>query len=98
VLKPHVREIDIVLPNQLSALPARVTAQLMMRPVGIDILNDLAESGDLDPDVIQRMPTHALYGTTIEWTTADGRNPVTQVNDPPLDCPDVYLEELAKPL
>jgi hypothetical protein len=93
--KPHVQTINIALPtHQLSALPARVTTQLKMRPIGVDVLNDLVESGDLDPAIIERMPTYTLYGTAMEWTAADGQNPVTQVNDRPFDCPEVYLKEL----
>jgi hypothetical protein len=52
-------------------LPARVTARLRMRPIGIDVLQDLVKSGDLDPAVIAKMPT-LTFGAQIEWTRADG--------------------------
>ncbi|MFT3925878.1 MAG: multiheme c-type cytochrome [Myxococcales bacterium] len=90
----HVKEVEIVLPRDIKALPARVSARLLMRPVGMDILNDLVASGDLAPEVLARVPTFALHGTNIEWTTEDGPESVTQVVDPPLDCPDAYLELL----
>ncbi|MET0344102.1 MAG: multiheme c-type cytochrome [Polyangiales bacterium] len=52
-------------------LPARVTARLRMRPVGLDTLQDLVASGDLDPAVVAKMPTFT-FGAQIEWTPADG--------------------------
>ena len=65
-----------------------------MRPVGVDILNDLVQSQDLDPAVIARIPTFTLHGTRLEWTREDGPNGVTQVGKLPLDCPDEYLQLL----
>jgi hypothetical protein len=52
-------------------LPARVTARLRMRPIGLDVLHELVESGDLDPAVAAEMPT-LTFGAQIEWTPADG--------------------------
>ena len=54
-----------------GALPARVTARLRIRPVGVDVLEDLVRSGDLDPAVIRELPT-LTFGAQIEWTPADG--------------------------
>lgn len=90
----HWRDIQIVLPNTVKRQPHRVTARLMIRPVGMDILNDLVASGDLDPEVLKRMPTFPLHGTHIEWTIADEENAVTDVLYPPVDCPDDYLKLL----
>jgi len=52
-------------------LPARVTARLRMRPIGLDVLEDLVDSGDLDPALAAEMPT-LTFGAQIEWTPADG--------------------------
>jgi hypothetical protein len=52
-------------------LPARITARLRIRPIGHDVLQDLVESGDLDPKIAARVPT-LNFGATIEWTPADG--------------------------
>jgi hypothetical protein len=52
-------------------LPARVTARLRMRPIGVDVLQDLVDSGDLDPAIAAEMPTFDV-GSQIEWTAADG--------------------------
>jgi len=90
----HVKEVDLVLPRDIKGQPARVTARLMMRPVGMDILNDLVASGDLAPEVLAKIPTIPLHGTNIEWKLEDGPEPVTQVMDAPLDCPEEYLKLL----
>jgi hypothetical protein len=52
-------------------LPARVTARLRMRPIGLDVLQDLVDSGDLDRAIMAEMPTFT-FGAQIEWTPADG--------------------------
>ncbi len=91
---PHVRTMTVVLPNTVPEIPARVTARLRMRPVGMDILQDLVASGDLDVEVLARMPTFTLHGTAMEWTRGDGRVPVISVSERPLDCPDAYLKLL----
>jgi hypothetical protein len=54
-----------------GALPARVTARLRIRPIGLDVLHDLVESGDLDPKFVAEMPT-LTFGAQIEWTRQDG--------------------------
>jgi hypothetical protein len=52
-------------------LPARVTARLRIRPIGFDVLQDLVDSGDLDPSLAQRMPT-LDFGARLEWTAERG--------------------------
>ena len=59
-------------PNALlSRMPDRITLRLRLQPVGLDVLDDLIASGDLDPGVRARMPTFDL-GTedTLTWTPA----------------------------
>ncbi|HKU37609.1 MAG TPA: DUF2330 domain-containing protein [Polyangiales bacterium] len=52
-------------------LPARVTARLRIRPIGVDVLEDLVKSGDLDRAIAERMPTFT-FGAQIDWTPEDG--------------------------
>jgi hypothetical protein len=52
-------------------LPARVTARLRMRPIGLDVLQDLIDSGDLDPAIARQMPTFS-FAAQIEWTPESG--------------------------
>jgi hypothetical protein len=54
-----------------DGLPARITARLRVRPIGLDVLDDLVRSGDLDPAVATRMPT-LTFGAEIKWTKEKG--------------------------
>lgn len=45
----------------------RMTLRLRMRPLGLDVLRDLVESGDLDPSLSNRVPTFTMYGAAVEW-------------------------------
>jgi len=54
-----------------GGLPARVTARLRMRAIGMDVLQSLVDSGDLDRAVAARMPTLS-FGAQIEWTPEAG--------------------------
>jgi hypothetical protein len=67
--------IEPAIPHTLSARYAvarhreiaRLTVRLRMRPIGLEVLESLVGSGDLDPSVIERMPTFTLYGAAVEW-------------------------------
>lgn len=54
-----------------AGLPARVTARLRVRPIGLDVLQDLVDSGDLDPAFVAGMST-LNFGAQIEWTKESG--------------------------
>ena len=70
--------------DRAGGLPARVTARLRMRPIGLDVLQDLVDSGDLDEALLTKMPTFTL-GARLEWTPADGVM-TTLAADPQWDC------------
>jgi hypothetical protein len=55
----------------LDELPARVTMRVRLRPMGLDILDDLVQSGDLDPIYRDTMPTFTLGSTELEWLASD---------------------------
>ena len=66
---PHVaREITDV------PFVDRVTMRIHIRPVGIDILQDLVDSGDLDAAIVAEMPTFTLSASNLDWSGADGRD------------------------
>jgi hypothetical protein len=72
------------------ALPvARATVRLRMRPVGLDVLQDLERSGDLARDVAPRMPTFTLHGASVEWS-ATAPESLRSLWPPDLECPDAY--------
>jgi hypothetical protein len=74
-----------------NVLPERVTVRLRMRPIGLDVLEDLVQSGDLDSAVVSAMPTFTLYGSALEWKRSDGFVPRKQPDASPLRCPEDYL-------
>ncbi len=64
----------------IAGAPDRVTLKVWVEPIGLDVLDDLVQSGHLDAAVRDAMPRHALLparGTSdlaLEWTpelTAD---------------------------
>ncbi len=75
--------------------PARITLRMRIQPVGLDVLNDLVASKDLDPAVVGRMPTFdvSLQGPGgdglpppggLEWTAAAAESgpPYMEQGDP----------------
>ncbi len=46
----------------------RVTARVRIRPVDLDILDELVASGDLDPSLVKQPRTFTLGKTVREWT------------------------------
>jgi Cytochrome c554 and c-prime len=68
-----------------GGLPARVTARLRMRAIGLDVLQDLVASGDLDPAIVAQMPTFDL-GAQIEWTPDNGTLKAVSASNAKTDC------------
>jgi cytochrome c554/c'-like protein len=68
----------------LSAPPDDVTMRVRLQPIGLDVLNDLVGSGDLDASIPGQMTTLEV-GTQpiVEWTAATAKpgfvDPTTQV-------------------
>ena len=54
--------------NVPDATVDRVTSRLRLRPVGLDVLDSLIESGDLDPAVRDAMPVFDVEPAVLEWT------------------------------
>jgi len=50
--------------------PDRITVRVRVRPMGFDVLDDLIDSGDLAPEIRDKMPTFDLAGSVVEWTRA----------------------------
>lgn len=74
--------------DSIAGVPDRVTLRLRLQPVGLDVLDDLVGSGDLDPALRGRMPTFDIGaaggGQVLEWTAATAR--------------DVYMDDLGLPV
>ncbi len=71
-------------------LPARVTVRVRMRPMGMDVLQDLVDSNDLDPNLLKEVPTFTLHGTAVEWRRENGLSQTIVPQPVPIDCPKDY--------
>lgn len=56
----------------LFGRPDVIRLSLHEQPIGVDILQDLVASGDLDPAVIAGATTHTLDGGERAWHSSDG--------------------------
>jgi hypothetical protein len=54
----------------LASVPARVNMRLRLSPIGLDVLQDLVDSGDLDPAFLANTSTFDVAPTVLEWTPA----------------------------
>ncbi|MEZ4227364.1 MAG: multiheme c-type cytochrome [Polyangiaceae bacterium] len=65
-----------------TGTPDRVTLRVRMRPIGLEVLDALVASGDLDASIRDAMPTHDLLpnrgneSVTLEWTPAAAQDPI----------------------
>jgi hypothetical protein len=84
------RIFRLPLPGDQPGRTARVVGQLRMRPIGMDVLQDLVASGDLDPSVPAKVPTFTMPDTEFEWKLEDGNDRIFPKTDS-LHCPDSYL-------
>lgn len=52
----------------------RVTARVRLRAFALDIARDLVASGDLDPAMLDELPTFDLAASAVEWHASDGKD------------------------
>lgn len=57
----------------LAAPPARIEVQARLRPMGLDVMDQLEAHGLLDAAVRARAATFTLPGTALEWTREAAR-------------------------
>ena len=50
---------------------SRVSVRVRIRPMGLDMIDDLIQSGDLDPAVRDKIPTFTLGYSELEWSLTD---------------------------
>jgi hypothetical protein len=53
----------------IDGVPDRVTMRTLMTPIGLEVIDDLITSKDLDPAIRAKIPTFQV-GETVEWTPA----------------------------
>lgn len=52
--------------------PDRVTMRTRIRPIDFDVLDDLVATKDLDPAILDKIPTFDIGTTVKEWTNEGG--------------------------
>ena len=58
----------------LGTAPARIEFRVRMRPIGLDVLDSLIDSGHLAPEIRDAMPTFTVYSGESVWNpNTDGR-------------------------
>ena len=60
-----------------SGSPDRVELSVHVRPIGLDLIQSLVESGDLDPAEISDIPTFTVAGASLVWR-ADDNDPCSE--------------------
>jgi hypothetical protein len=69
----------------LPAMPDRVTFRLRLQPIGLDVLNDLVASGDLDPAIAAAMPTWDVM-PLLEWNAQTATLRYQDTDGTPVTC------------
>jgi hypothetical protein len=71
----------------IAQAPDRVTMRVRLQPIGLDVLDDLVTSGDLDPQVRSQMPTFDVGAVKlVEWTKATATDTIFDENRTPFSC------------
>ena len=75
-IDPHIVKRYLI----AGVSPDRVTAQMFVRPIRLDTLDDLIASGDLDPSIRDAMPTFSMRTSQLQWRAELGErcNPVSR--------------------
>jgi hypothetical protein len=68
----HYADVSIAMP--FPRKPARAVMRLRMRPMGMDVLQSLVDSGDLDPKFLEKVPTFTINNSYVEWRAEDGND------------------------
>lgn len=55
----------------------RITMRVRYSTIGLEVIDELIASGDLDPALRDAAPIHELKSTKLAWTTADGFGCIT---------------------
>jgi Cytochrome c554 and c-prime len=71
--------------DQLTQMPDQVTLRIRVQPIGLDVLNDLVSSGDLDAGVASAMPTFDVT-SLLTWTAATANLTYSDENGNPVAC------------
>jgi hypothetical protein len=59
---------------------------MKMRPMGLDVLQDLVDSKDLDPALLDQMPTFTVFDATLDFSMSNDPSMFETVNNTLIDC------------
>ncbi len=88
----HYAECSYSTDGALIDPPARIQVHLRMRPMGVDVLQDLVDSGHLDPKYVTLMPTFTVAHREFVWNPSK-RDYDTAMDLAAEDC-DAYVQLL----
>lgn len=83
-VNPHVLHRYIV---ATDAPLERIDTRVRLRPVGLEVLDALIESGDLAPRYREAMPTFTLAGAVLSWTRAAAERRISPIGREALCVP-----------
>ncbi len=69
---PDWRDPHVVRDFRFDGVADRIEMNVHIRPVGLDVIDDLIASGDLDPSYRDVQPTFTLSAANVVWTVDDG--------------------------
>jgi len=61
--------------------PETVSMRVNLRPIGLEILEELVSSGDLAPEIVEAMPTFTLGSTQLTWKASDAEACIPEGQD-----------------
>ncbi len=73
-LDPRYTDPHVVRIFQLDTVADRIESAVYLRPVGLDVIDDLIDSGDLDPSYRDKISTYSLGAAHVVWKAEEGRD------------------------
>jgi hypothetical protein len=81
----HTRTCAFGPRGRQTPLP-RLEFRFRMRPIGLDVLQDLVASGHLSPDIVAKMPTLTVHRRAAHWDESQRKYLVDKVPDQDFGC------------
>lgn len=71
---PDYRNPHVLRTYRFDGVADRIELKIHIRPVGLDVVDDLVASGDLDASYRDLVPTFTLGASNVVWTIDDGES------------------------
>ncbi|HKP60054.1 MAG TPA: multiheme c-type cytochrome [Polyangiales bacterium] len=89
---PHYGERSFVTNRPMTRPPERIELWLRLRPMGVDVLQDLVKSGHLDPAVVDKMPTFTVTHQEATLVYEERRYKMKELSMPDCDTFECMLD------